>query len=236
MADGCKVERVCGRRDLPTLPERLVERRTETEASLRDLERFFNREVLAAMRAAGMELLDGEATNVLRLLTADDVSHAARTEARDRLARAGVDVDGVTGDFLTYGTIRTHLRECAGIETGREAGTDADAVRGTVYTLVGRAEAVTERELSRLAETDAFDAGDLTVLVIALAGYLVYDVAETVPAVVVDAIEMLDAERIQGLLDVFSDHARYVVGAALPEETERLRERFETVALASSAT
>lgn len=228
MADGCKVERVCGRRDLPTLPERLVERRTETEASLRDLERFFNRAVLAAMRAAGMELLDGEATNVLRLLTADDVSHAARTEARDRLARAGVDVDGVTGDFLTYGTIRTHLRECAGIETGREAGTDADAVRGTVYTLVGRAEAVTE--------TDAFDAGDLTVLVIALAGYLVYDVAETLPAVVVDAIEMLDAERIQGLLDVFSDHARYVVGAALPEETERLRERFETVALASSAT
>mgnify|MGYP007038794930 CR=1 FL=1 len=237
MADGCKVERVCGRRDLPTLPERLVERRTETGASLRDLERFFNREVLAAaMRAAGMELLDGEAANVLRLLTADDVSHAARTEARDRLARAGVDVDGVTGDFLTYGTIRTHLRECAGIETGREAGTDADAVRGTVYTLVGRAEAVTERELSRLAETDAFDAGDLTVLVIALAGYLVYDVAETVPAVVVDAIEMLDAERIQGLLDVFSDHARYVVGAALPEEAERLRERFETVALASSAT
>ncbi|RCU47617.1 chromosome segregation ATPase [Haloplanus salinus] len=73
-------------------------------------------------------------------------------------------------------------------------------------------------------------------LVIALAGYLVYDVAETVPAVVVDAIEMLDAERIQGLLDVFSDHARYVVGAALPEEAERLRERFETVALASSAT
>jgi hypothetical protein len=110
-----------------------------------------------------MELLDGEAANVLRLLTADDVSHAARTEARDRLARAGVDVDGVTSDFLTYGTIRTHLRECAGIETGREAGTDADAVRGTVYTLVGRAEAVTERELSRLAETDAFDAGDLTV-------------------------------------------------------------------------
>jgi len=54
MADGCKVERVCGRRDLPTLPERLVERRTETGASLRDLERFFNREVLAAaMRAAG---------------------------------------------------------------------------------------------------------------------------------------------------------------------------------------
>ena len=68
-------------------------------------------------------------------------------------------------------------------------------------------------------------------LVIALAGYLVYDVAESVPVVVVDAIEMLDAERIRGLLEFFDDHARYVVAAVLPEEAERLRERFDTVEL-----
>jgi len=163
---GCKVDRVCAERDLPTLAERLVERRTETDASLRDLERFFNRSVLAAaMRAAGMELLEAEAANVYRLLAADDVSHAARTEARDRLARAGVDVDAVTGDFVTYGTIRTHLRECVGMETGRERTVDADAAAETVFKLLGRTEAVTERELSRLAGTEEapFDAGELTV-------------------------------------------------------------------------
>jgi len=71
-------------------------------------------------------------------------------------------------------------------------------------------------------------------LVIALAGYLVYDVAETVPVVVVDAIEMLDAERIHGLLDFFDEHARYVVAAVLPEEADRLRERFDTVELATA--
>ena len=75
---------------------------------------------------------------------------------------------------------------------------------------------------------------EVVALVIALAGYLVYDVAETVPVVVVDAIEMLDAERIHGLLEFFADHARYVVAAVLPEEAERLRERFETVALAAT--
>jgi Flp pilus assembly secretin CpaC len=164
MADGCKVERVCERRGLPTLTERLVERRTETDASLRDLERFFNREVLAAaMRAAGMELLEGEAANVYRLLTDDEVSHAARTEARDRLTRAGVDVEAVERDFVTYGTVRTHLRECAGVETGRESTADAASVRDTVFELFGRTEAVTERELSRLADRESFDAGDLTV-------------------------------------------------------------------------
>jgi hypothetical protein len=164
MVDGCKVERVCAEYDLPSLPERLVERRTGTDASLRALEGFFNRTVLAAaMRAAGMELVDGEAANVRRLLVDDDVSHAARTEARDRLDRAGVDVDAVTDDFVTYGTIRTHLRECEGVETGRETTVDAETVRDTVFKLVGRSEAVTERELSRLAATDAFDAGELSV-------------------------------------------------------------------------
>ena len=164
MADGCKVERVCERRGLATLPERLVERRIEADASLRALERFFNRSVLAsAMRAAGMELVDGAAANVHRLLTADDVSHAARTEARDRLTRAGVDVDAVADDFVTYGTIRTHLRECEGVETGREATVDAETVRDTVFKLIGRSEAVTERELSRLATTEEFDAGELSV-------------------------------------------------------------------------
>ncbi|MFB6256341.1 MAG: rod-determining factor RdfA [Haloplanus sp.] len=164
MADGCKVERVCERRELSTLPERLVERRAEADASLRALERFFNRTVLgSAMRAAGMELVDGAAANVHRLLTADDVSHAARTEAKDRLARAGVDVDAVTDDFVTYGTIRTHLRECEEIETGRETTVDVETVRDTVFKLVGRSEAVTERELSRLAATERFDAGELSV-------------------------------------------------------------------------
>jgi len=66
-------------------------------------------------------------------------------------------------------------------------------------------------------------------LVIALAGYLVYDVAESVPVVVVDAIEMLDAERIRGLLEFFDEHARYVVAAVLPEEAEHLRTAFDTV-------
>ncbi|MFB6101722.1 MAG: rod-determining factor RdfA [Haloplanus sp.] len=160
----CKIDAVCASRNLPTLPERLVERRVEEGDSLRDLERFFNREVLAAaMRAAGMELLEAEAANVYRLLTDDDVSHAARTEARDRLLRAGVDVDAVRRDFVTYGTVRTHLRECAGVDTGRETTVDAGTVTDTVFKLFGRTEAVTERELTRLAETDELDAGELTV-------------------------------------------------------------------------
>jgi hypothetical protein len=163
--NGCKIDEVCARRGLPTLPDRLVRRRTEDDDRLRDLERFFNRELLAAaMRAAGMELLDAGAANVYRLLTDEDVSEAARTEARDRLSRAGVDVAALRTDFVTYGTVRTHLRECAGVDTARESTpVDAGSVTDTVFELFGRTEAVTERELSRLAGTPALETGDLSV-------------------------------------------------------------------------
>ncbi|MDS0280741.1 archaea-specific SMC-related protein [Haloarcula onubensis] len=66
-------------------------------------------------------------------------------------------------------------------------------------------------------------------LVVALAGYLVHDVGEQVPFLVVDAVEMFDADRIDGLMDLFGEHAEYVVAAVLPEEADELAEAYETV-------
>lgn len=66
-------------------------------------------------------------------------------------------------------------------------------------------------------------------LVVALAGYIVHDVADEVPVVVIDAIEMLDADRIQSLLDFFARHATYVLAATLPEEAAELAESYEQV-------
>jgi predicted nucleic acid-binding Zn-ribbon protein len=126
-------------------------------------------------------------------------------------------------DRLAYGGLERVWIERREDETGTTF--DLQVVRTTDDGGVYRAPVATLSKSER----------EVVGLVIALAGYLVYDVAETVPAVVVDAIEMLDAERIGGLLDFFADHAHYVVAAVLPEEADRLRERFETVALATEA-
>ncbi|WP_276273256.1 archaea-specific SMC-related protein [Haloarcula litorea] len=72
-------------------------------------------------------------------------------------------------------------------------------------------------------------------LVVALAGYLVHDVGEAVPFLVVDAVEMFDADRIDGLMDLFDEHAEYVVAAVLPEEADELEEAYETVSTRSFA-
>jgi DNA repair exonuclease SbcCD ATPase subunit len=71
-------------------------------------------------------------------------------------------------------------------------------------------------------------------LVVALAGYLAHDVAETVPYIVVDAVEMFDADRIEGLLKQFGERADYVVAAVLPEEREELP-AYDTISTASFA-
>jgi DNA repair exonuclease SbcCD ATPase subunit len=95
-------------------------------------------------------------------------------------------------------------------------------------------DAPAEFELHVVRTTPAGDAYDDTVdtlskserevigLVVALAGYLVHDVHERVPFVLIDAVEMFDADRIRGLVDHFVDHATYVVATVLPETETRL--------------
>jgi chromosome segregation ATPase len=70
-------------------------------------------------------------------------------------------------------------------------------------------------------------------LVVALAGYLTHDVADELPIIIVDAVEMLDAARIEGLLDYFSQYADYVVMAVLPEEAKELEDAYPTISTSS---
>jgi len=65
---------------------------TGERQSLRDLADRFNQALLmAAIRDAGMDVIDGEPANFYRLLTDDNVSAGKRIEARNRLDRAGID-------------------------------------------------------------------------------------------------------------------------------------------------
>lgn len=70
---------------------------------------------------------------------------------------------------------------------------------------------------------------ELVGLVLALAGYLVHDVAETVPFILLDSLEAIDAERIASLVEYFEAHVPYLIVALLPEDAERLPERYRRV-------
>lgn len=147
---GCKVDRVAERWDL-AIDDDLRERRAAGE-SLRDLETYVNERLLrAALRSVDADPLDGEAANLYRLLTDEAVSAGQRVDAEARLRRTGLDPETVTDDFVSYGTVRTHLNECLGVETTRESRLDPDEARTTVLKLLSRTESVTERTVTRLA-------------------------------------------------------------------------------------
>ena len=70
---------------------------------------------------------------------------------------------------------------------------------------------------------------EVTGLVFALAGYLVHDVHETVPFVLLDSLEAIDSDRIARVVDYFRTHADYLVAALLPEDAAALPEEYDYV-------
>ena len=138
------------------------------EKSLRDLERYVNERLLgAAMRDAGMELLDGEVENFYDLLVGDETSEGVRVEARKRLERADVDVESVKSDFVSHQSVHTHLRDCLDTtyEDQRDDEDRIESAEDTVFALQNRTAAVTDGTLAQLRDADAVALGEFDVFV-----------------------------------------------------------------------
>jgi len=135
--------------------------------SLRDLADRFNRALLlAAIRDAGMDVVDGEAENYYRLLTDEDVSAGRRVEAQNRLEAADVDVDTLREEFVTYQAIRHYLTEVRGASYEREQETNSVAhERSVIERLQSRVERVVRDTVDRLHGAGRLTVGDYRVLV-----------------------------------------------------------------------
>jgi hypothetical protein len=164
-----KVERVARAYDLGDIGRELERRwigEGREQQSLRDLADYFNRRVLeGAMDEAGMVTLQGELENTYDLLTGDEVTTGARTQARNRLEREGVDVDDVLSDFVSHYAIHTYLREYRDVQYP-DADDDAQREKSveTVQRLTSRLTAVTERNVENLRSTDRLDIGPVDVI------------------------------------------------------------------------
>jgi DNA repair exonuclease SbcCD ATPase subunit len=84
---------------------------------------------------------------------------------------------------------------------------------------------VYEDTVDTLSESEREVAG----LVFALAGYLAHDLDETVPFVILDSLEAIDAERIGRLLEYFADHTQYLVVALLEADAAAVDDRHERI-------
>jgi predicted nucleic acid-binding Zn-ribbon protein len=66
-------------------------------------------------------------------------------------------------------------------------------------------------------------------LVVALTGYVVHDVAERVPFILLDSLEAIDAARIAELVDHFSSETEYLLVALLEEDATELSESYNRI-------
>ena len=82
-----------------------------------------------------------------------------------------------------------------------------------------------EDTIDHLSESER----EVTGLVFALAGYLVHDVYEKVPFMLLDSLEAVDSERIAALVDYFTQYPDYLVVALLPEDAAALDDDYQRV-------
>jgi hypothetical protein len=166
----CKIDRTAAAYDLSEEAERLGKywTRDDDRYSLRELAVHFNHQLLrAAMEQAGLNPLDGEVENTYRLLTDEDVSQGMRTQARNRLQKHDINVGQLQSDFVSYGTVRRHLKRCLGAERGSTDADDdpAETSAQRIAALQNRTVVVTENTLSQLASAGELAAGDIDVFV-----------------------------------------------------------------------
>ncbi|WP_302082376.1 rod-determining factor RdfA [Salinibaculum rarum] len=159
-----KVGRVLSEHDLmdlhEALPERWLGESGEAE-SLRALAERINVAVLRqAMEEAGMDPLDGEAENAYRLVTDDDVSVGVRTQQRNRLERAGVDVDQCEDEFVTHQAVYTYLTKALGVSKDDRDETDPlEKHEERIQRLRSRTAAVMENSLTELQNDETITLG-----------------------------------------------------------------------------
>jgi DNA repair exonuclease SbcCD ATPase subunit len=82
-----------------------------------------------------------------------------------------------------------------------------------------------EDTVNHLSESER----EVTGLIFALAGYLVHDVHEVLPVMLLDSLEAIDSDRIAALIEYFEQYVEYLLVALLPEDAGALSESYNTI-------
>jgi hypothetical protein len=168
-ADSGKVARLIDRYGLDGTGDDLVARWTGDGAersSLRELADWFNRELLrVSMVRAGMNPMDRTVEHHHDALTDTEGSEGHRTEVRNELARAGVDVDALLADFVSHQSVHTYLTRVRGARSPTENTAPVANDVQSIRRLLGRTTTVADDALERHRTADRIALGEFDVLV-----------------------------------------------------------------------
>ncbi|RQH03508.1 archaea-specific SMC-related protein [Natrarchaeobius oligotrophus] len=147
----------------------------------------------------------------------------------DRIERQAVEsfnehMDAVL-DVLEYENIDRIWIERVG-QTVREGRRKVEQTVFDLHIVRSTAEGRTyEDTIDHLSESER----EVTGLIFALAGYLVHEVYEVVPFMLLDSLEALDSNRIADLVEYFEEYTDFLVVALLPEDASAIDENYDRI-------
>jgi len=188
---------------------------------------------------ADLQDIEDRIAEIESTIAAEDDLRARREELLDRLEAKRTKIERIEADAVEqFNTHMASILDILGYDNleriwierrtteerdGREIVErpifDLHVVRtthtGTAY----------EDTIEHLSESER----EVTGLIFGLAGYLVYDLHESVPFMLLDSLEAIDSDRIAALVEYFADYAEYLVVALLPEDAQALAGEYDRV-------
>ena len=138
----------------------------ENRRSLRELADYLNKKLLCRrLDETDRQFIDDEIDLIYRVLQDEESDHADRARIRRRLERAGVDVETLRSDFVTYQAVRTYLKNDRGAEYTRDGPGALERESENLEQLRGRIAAVTNGKIERLRDSGDLTLGEFHVLV-----------------------------------------------------------------------
>ncbi|WP_282351444.1 archaea-specific SMC-related protein [Haloferax volcanii] len=217
--------------EIDSLEQTVDELESEEHGDLLDLHREANQlEYDLGRLRSDLEDVEDEIADIERQLDERDELEAAREDIEDELEELRTRIKRLESeaveefnthmddvlDVLEYDNLeriwieRTEKRVREGRRKVTKSVFDLHVIRtnedGVSY----------EDSVAHLSESER----EVTGLVFALAGYLIHDVYETVPFMVLDSLEAIDSNRISRLVDYFADYADYLTVALLEEDAQ----------------
>ncbi|SIR64579.1 AAA domain-containing protein [Haladaptatus litoreus] len=238
--DDLRDERASVTDDIETLEQEVEALEQDDYSQLLDLHREANQLEFELERLeTDLEDVELERSNIEDKLSEKEKLEERRVEIRDELADLRTRIEQIEADaveeFNEHMARVLDLLDYENLEriwierTERNVREGRRKVTKSVFELhiirSTESGATYEDTIDHLSESER----EVTGLVFALAGYLVHEVYDHVPFILLDSLEAIDSNRIARLVDYFSDYAGYLVAALLPEDAAALDDEYERV-------
>lgn len=156
----CKIGRGIEKYECDGLNDKLAHEYREGDASLRDLEQVINDWFTAtALENAGSPT-DRDPAEITAILDGDGESRREKARLETELEQAGIDVEQLQQDYVSFRTVKTHLNDHLGVDTSRSETITLDSAGSIIEWAETRCTSVIKRTIERLSNADEATIGD----------------------------------------------------------------------------